>query len=506
MFKTINDLIAAETVSDDMQIEIDLNGEQSLKITVGQLKEQMSQGLSLEGLSDVELTDPIDLDVLRYNSETGKWVNVQGGGGSASSLGELEDVTLTEPVAGQYLAYDDQGEVWVNAPLPESATSLVALSDVEIMSPVDYEFLAYNANQDLWVNTSLPFIPDELEDLDNVSIMSPVQDHVLGYNEQSSQWENKALSDVAFTSMIYVASNGNDTTGNGSLSKPYKTIQKAVDMVSNPCIIMVGFGTYTGNIVIHNKTNLQIQGAGFGIDAQTTEIKGSITISGTSIRTKLINLNIDCSVSGAPGVYDNGSKGRLGLSNVSIIHSDPMTPGLRIEGGEGFINADLCNIDKVELIGTPSSLRTITFTNCVVGPTTISSPFYACQGIRCSVFGPVVHQAGVLYLNFVSLVPKIATDGITSTCNAGLGQLLIDNCNFQQADLSYARINKTGTCPYGIGSSNRNTATDVLNGVRGLFKDTSNDSFIGFTPVNYTPANGSLKAHLEAIDAKLGTL
>lgn len=44
----------------------------------------------------------------------------------------------------------------------------------------------------------------------------------------------------------YVATDGNDTTGDGSLSTPYATVQKAVDVMSGGDIICLRGGTYAG--------------------------------------------------------------------------------------------------------------------------------------------------------------------------------------------------------------------------------------------------------------------
>ncbi len=51
---------------------------------------------------------------------------------------------------------------------------------------------------------------------------------------------------VAPMSTVYVATTGNDTTGDGSLGTPYQTIQKGIDSVIAGCTVLVLDGTYTG--------------------------------------------------------------------------------------------------------------------------------------------------------------------------------------------------------------------------------------------------------------------
>lgn len=67
---------------------------------------------TLANLTDTEITSPTDGQVLKYDAETGKWINGTGGGGGASALNDLSDVDLTAPAQGQVLKYN--GTEWVN--------------------------------------------------------------------------------------------------------------------------------------------------------------------------------------------------------------------------------------------------------------------------------------------------------------------------------------------------------------------------------------------------------
>lgn len=68
---------------------------------------------TLAGLTDVDLTNPTDGQILVYDAETQKWVNGNGSGGS-STLSGLTDVDLTSPADGQVLVYDATSQKWVN--------------------------------------------------------------------------------------------------------------------------------------------------------------------------------------------------------------------------------------------------------------------------------------------------------------------------------------------------------------------------------------------------------
>ena len=54
------------------------------------------------------------------------------------------------------------------------------------------------------------------------------------------------LSGSAFAANYYVATNGSDTTGDGSLANPWATIQYAVGQAPDGSTILVRPGTYTG--------------------------------------------------------------------------------------------------------------------------------------------------------------------------------------------------------------------------------------------------------------------
>lgn len=93
---------------------------------------------------------------------------------------------------------------------------------------------------------------------------------------------------VAFSYNLYVSNvSGNDSTGDGKISNPYKTITKALAVAgliadSNPVIINLACGTYTESISI-TRNNTYITGGSTSLSSATI-INGTITIdmTGTS--------------------------------------------------------------------------------------------------------------------------------------------------------------------------------------------------------------------------------
>ena len=72
----------------------------------------LNQSKTLESLSNVNITNAINNDILQYDSTTNTWKNKILTGG-VSNLNDLTDVTLTSPTNNQILQYN--GSQWVNS-------------------------------------------------------------------------------------------------------------------------------------------------------------------------------------------------------------------------------------------------------------------------------------------------------------------------------------------------------------------------------------------------------
>lgn len=89
----------------------------------------------LSGLSDTNISNPQNEQVLKYDSTSQKWINSSGGGGS-STLADLTDTSIATPTTGQALVYSSIGK-WTNVTLPSVSEGVEMNNGSELRFGVD---------------------------------------------------------------------------------------------------------------------------------------------------------------------------------------------------------------------------------------------------------------------------------------------------------------------------------------------------------------------------------
>ena len=114
-------------------------------------------------------------------------------------------------------------------------------------------------------------------------------------NGSSSSGSSGSVGPVGTTSLpttgtlIYVATSGNDDSGNGSVDAPYKTIQKALEVAESGSNIIVRGGTYK------QTTEVRIRKPNISIQSYPNELA---VIDGSSLGGEDSAVNIDVDASG----------------------------------------------------------------------------------------------------------------------------------------------------------------------------------------------------------------
>lgn len=124
---------------------------------------------------------------------------------------------------------------------------------------------------------------------------------------QTSVYNNGEV--VNFTQAIYVATTGNDTTGTGTKSNPYRTIQKGINQAPAFGAVIVAAGTYhetaAGWADLQIFKSLTIQGAGSGqtVVELRNATQNGVEIRGTSgdIDVTLEGITFTKEAAGGPG-------------------------------------------------------------------------------------------------------------------------------------------------------------------------------------------------------------
>ena len=121
------------------------------------------------------------------------------------------------------------------------------------------------------------------------------------------------------TNVLYVDGNRTDAlptpggyTPNGSITKPFLTIQAAINAASSGCKIIIGAGSYTETITIN--INLFLQGQNNYLDFDSTLTSGLITITDSSVVIKDICINGGMTM----GIRVVGSTSNLFVENCYI--------------------------------------------------------------------------------------------------------------------------------------------------------------------------------------------
>ena len=111
------------------------------------------EDVSLEALTDTDITNPTEGQALIYDATSEKWINGEGGGGGATDLDDLTDVTITSATNGQVLTYDSTDSKWKNTTTEKHLTATI--SSGTTLSFTDSSILSTSI-LDLYVDSNTP--------------------------------------------------------------------------------------------------------------------------------------------------------------------------------------------------------------------------------------------------------------------------------------------------------------------------------------------------------------
>lgn len=149
----------------------------------------------LTELTDVNISNPLNDEVLTYDAATQKWINKQGGGGGGgtSDYTQLEnkpsinEVTLVGELTTSDLniSYNDLTDT------PELAAVATSGDYDDLINKPELAAVATSGDYDDLINK--PAIPDELGDLSDVQLEEPINGQIIMFDEEHSVWSNVYL-------------------------------------------------------------------------------------------------------------------------------------------------------------------------------------------------------------------------------------------------------------------------------------------------------------------------
>lgn len=145
----------------------------------------------LVDLSDVDVSQLADGQILKWDATNGKWVNAaESGGTTISELNDVGDVNITNPSDGDGLVYDATNDEWVNGSV---ASAVTQLTDVELTQLADGQSLIWDATNSKWINSDLP---TELSYADTLEVLGEPYEEVpeqSGYKRELL-WGNSTIA------------------------------------------------------------------------------------------------------------------------------------------------------------------------------------------------------------------------------------------------------------------------------------------------------------------------
>ena len=199
---------------------------------------------------------------------------------------------------------------------------------------------------------------------------------------------------------VYVATTGNDVTGDGTSAAPYATIQKALDSLPKwldgySATISIAAGTYNELIRVNG-----FQGGilTIGNSGRAIIVRG-ITVSASSLVRLYMNITRTSALGGTPLIVRNGSNVQIG--DGIVIDSAGGGNGMVVENGSSlFVGEDVLD-----------SLK-ITFNNCPY------NAVYATGGSRIQLSNVLGSNNGTGFRANAGVITYIASTMSATTLHA----------------------------------------------------------------------------------------
>lgn len=301
-------------------------------------------------------------------------------------------------------------------------------------------------------------------------------------------------------SQCWVSTSGSDSN-NGSINKPFRTIQKALNESFG--VINVLSGTYTEDLtipVVYGLYGPIIQGHGT-IEAPKAEIRGTLTIPSELSRLRLKLLQFDGKDLG-PAIIDNGSEGRHVIELCSINNAGSGNDLIRVVNGKNWWTVSSSSIEgTINLSGTgnTASFNIFNSPNSYICTPIVNSG-YTLTLSNVAKMGLITHNAGNIFADHVSSWYPISGKIINSTSISPLDIIGVNYSVFSADAINYGVISTTGATVlknYNIENVYEDVCLSTVSTVASTLITTTASTLIAGTKkvernISYNTTNGEL--------------
>ena len=309
-------------------------------------------------------------------------------------------------------------------------------------------------------------------------------------------WASLMMSDT-----LFVSPDGDDSAGDGSITKPYATIQEAVDNASSSTVIIIQPGTYVESVTIE-EDNIHLMGYGAG-SGNNTLIFGKVTVTGDDVVMSDISVDFNTGyaleINAAIGFRSFSCAFRRSSSTATAVYHTGV-----IADENWLVNTNI--VGYVESVHTGGGSLIITGGSSSEFSVRANTADGSVVVNNVPVMHIAEHLAGKLVLRNIGQMGKNGSNQsiVSAVASSSANHLLMENINLQQSDYTFGIIAKSGTCSYTLLGVNYDAATSTLTGTLQSKGMPATMIPVTFTATEYTAASATVEAHLSAIDAALG--
>lgn len=298
----------------------------------------------------------------------------------------------------------------------------------------------------------------------------------------------------------FVSTLGSDTN-KGTINKPFRTIQKALNELFG--VINILPGTFTEDLNIPSGYGLfgPVISASGTFESPKTEIRGTINIPTGVSRVRFKNVLLDGKDIG-PCIIDNGSEGRHVLENITCSHAATNGDLIRVVNGKNWWNIEGSTIEGiVNLSGTGNNM---TF-NIMNSPNSflclpIVNSGYIFTAYSVGKIGMITHNGGYVYCSNVGAWYPVGGKVINSTSVSPLDIIGVGYSNFSPDGLNFGTISTNGATVlknYNTDGLYQDVCLSAVSNVANTLITTSAQTLIAGTKkvernISYNATNGEL--------------